>query len=585
MNYPLEVEELLNIKLLINEQTVLVKELPVEDQIDYLIDEHFDVFRSDVFKTWRVQNCYSVSNKDSQKVLFSFNKAQQHFVENVLLKGFRKVIVLKSRQLGFTTLVAIWFLDEVIFNPNKNALQVAHTQKDGSELFNNKVAYAVRNLCPAMLNLLDIQQNRANKVQFSYPDGSTSSLSVSNSGRSGTYSLLHLSELAKLSKLYPQRADEVVTGTLPAVPATNSLVIIESTAEGVVGLFYEKYMTAYKRRDKITPQHTVAEFYPVFYNWTWDVEQIEKTCSQGIIRVDQMEESEIDWASYQKEYNLSDKEMTFYYTKWIGAERDVNKLNQEFPTTEMDAFISTGANFFSTKKIFKELEKLQETEPEYKTYDWNGAAFVETEKTYSDKFEGLIIFTEPQPGKHYAVGGDVAEGLQTGDYSTAVVLGMDKQPKAVYKGHIEPDEYSKMVYALGVMYNKALMGVEFNKDGNWVNTELVRLQYPNMYLRTSFDDITQTMTRSYGWITNKQTRDIALGEFKSFFNSCADFPYKIILDEMVTFVRDKRGKPQAQHKAHDDIIMAAGIAYGMLAGKVESIKVETKSEFGKLLWH
>ena len=165
--------------------------------------------------------------------------------------------------------------------------------------------------------------------------------------------------------------------------------------------------------------HTVAEYKPVFYNWTWDKDQIEQATRNGCIPIKEMEESEIDWADFQKEYSLTDKEITYYYIKWIEAGRDINKFNQEFPTTEMDAFISTGANFFSTKKIFKELEKLQSEEPEQFYFEWDGTSFVETDKSYSDKFEGLIVFEHPQQGKNYVLGGDVAEGLMTGDWSTA----------------------------------------------------------------------------------------------------------------------------------------------------------------------
>lgn len=580
------IESLLETELLIDGYAMKAKEMPIEKQIEYLIDEHFDVFRSDESKLWRMQNLYYIITKDGEKSLFKFNPAQMDFVERYVLPGYQKIIVLKARQLGFTTLIALWFLDEIIFHPNRESLQIAHTQKDAGELFNRKIKYAIRNFCPAMKELVDMSADTKTTVEFSYGDGSRSKFNVANSGRSGTFHYLHISELAKLSKLFPSRADEVVTGTLPSVPKNEkTLVVIESTAEGVTGLFYDMYMQSYKRRDIIKPMHTVAEYKPVFYNWTWDKDQIEEATRNGCIPIKEMEESEIDWADFQKEYELSDKEITYYYIKWIEAGRDINKLNQEFPTTEMEAFISTGANYFSTKKIFKELEKLQSEEERYSTYEWDGTQFVESDKLYSDKFEGLIIYEHPQQGKNYVVGGDVAEGLMTGDWSTATVLGMDKMPKAVYRGHVDPDDYTNLVEALGKMYNTALLAIEFNKDGNWVNTELNRRGYTNMYLRTQFDDITQTVSTNFGWLTNKKTRDVALGEMKAFFNSCVNFPFKIILDEMVNFVRDKRGKPQAQSGKHDDVLISSAIAYGVLQGKVEQKVTDTTKLFSDLIWN
>lgn len=579
------IETILETELIIDGFVVKAKDMPVEKQVEYLIDEHFDVFRSDESKLWRMQHLYYIITKDGEKALFKLNEAQLDFVNRYILPGYQKIIVLKARQLGFTTLVALWFLDEIIFHPNRESLQIAHTQKDAGELFNRKVKYAIRNFCPAFKDLLDMSADTKTTVEFAYGDGSRSKFNVSNSGRSGTFHYLHVSELAKLSKLFPSRADEVVTGTLPSVPKNDkTLTIIESTAEGVTGLFYDMYMQSYKRRDIITPKHTVAEYKPVFYNWTWDKDQIKQAARNGCIPVSEMEESEIDWADFKQEHSLSDEEINYYYIKWIEAGRDINKLNQEFPTTEMDAFISTGANFFSTKKIFKELEKLQNEEPEQMTYEWDGTKFTESGKPYSEKFEGLIIFEHPQQGKNYVLGGDVAEGLLTGDWSTATVLGMDKMPKAIYRGHVDPDDYTNIVEYLGKMYNTALLAIEFNKDGNWVNTELNRRAYPNMYLRTQFDDLTQTVSTNFGWLTNKKTRDVALGEMKAFFNNITNFPFKIILDEMVSFVRDKRGKPQAQSGKHDDVIMATAIAYGVLQGKVEQKNVDKTQTFSKLIW-
>lgn len=57
-------------------------------------------------------------------------------------------------------------------------------------------------------------------------------MTVSNSGRSGTHNRVHVSEFAKLCAKYPAKADEIITGTIPSVPA-NGRMDIESTAEGM----------------------------------------------------------------------------------------------------------------------------------------------------------------------------------------------------------------------------------------------------------------------------------------------------------------------------------------------------------------
>ena len=78
----------------------------------------------------------------------------------------------------------------------------------------------------------------------------------------------------------------------------------------------------------------------MFYNWQFDVDEIRAAAEGGCIKVEDMQECEIHWKEYQKENNLTDEEINYYYLKWIGANKDIDKLHQEYPTTPMEAFPS-----------------------------------------------------------------------------------------------------------------------------------------------------------------------------------------------------------------------------------------------------
>lgn len=574
------IEEYLKIPVKMDGEVVIPNTLPIEKQVQYLIDTNFELLASPSSKKWRLSKLYYVMDKNARKVLFILNKAQEHFTTEVLGKGFKRIIILKSRQLGFTTLISIYFLDEIIFNPNNEALQVAHTLLASKEIFQKKIKYAINNLCEPMKRILTLSQMRAARAEFSYPDKSTSAISTAASGRSGTYRLLHVSELAKLARAYPDKATEVITGTIPSVPIDGT-IIIESTAEGQNSIFYEMYMAGYRRKDKITPQLSKAEFYPVFYNWTWDEEEIRKANADGIIPVTSMEECEINWEVFQEENNLTNEQMTYYYVKWIQSGRDINKLHQEFPLTEMEAFVSTGANFFNLKKINDFYNKIgPEEEAEWKRFSYADG------KIFPDYQGNIYIKEEPQPGKLYVGGGDVAQGLSTGDYSTFFILGADKRICLFFRGHIEPDEYSKLVRILGARYNNALLGIESNADGNWVNMDIVNNNYPNIYLRTSFDDITKTTTQSYGWRTDVNTRKNMLDGARVHFNSLSELNCKPLLQEMMIFVRNKRGKPEAAlgRDNHDDLIIGWAIAIAILGTQQERINETPKTSFMHLLY-
>ena len=87
-----------------------------------------------------------------------------------------------------------------------------------TDIFDKKAKFAIMNLPDEIKRIFNFKTSSKTKLQVEFGDGSVSSFGVSLSGRSGTYHYVHISEYAKLSKQFPQRAEEVITGTLPAVP-------------------------------------------------------------------------------------------------------------------------------------------------------------------------------------------------------------------------------------------------------------------------------------------------------------------------------------------------------------------------------
>lgn len=506
-----------------------------------LLKEKPDVLRD---KMWRLENLYIINTKSDGKSVFKLTRAQRHFLENIRNRN----IILKSRQLGFSTLITLWILDECLFKPNKEGLAIAHVKEGMTDIFDKKAKFAIMNFPDEIKAVFNFKTNSKTKLQILFADGSVSSFGVALSGRSGTYQYVHISEYAKLSKMFPARAEEVMTGTLPAVPM-DGYVFIESTAEGANGSYYDTFMEALDAKAKNTEALFKVQFYPHFYNWTWDDMELSKITD--VIPVSAMERGNINWEEYQKQHNLSDKEMTYYYMRWISLKKDVDRLNQEYPTTPEEAFISTGKPYFDQRKILE--CKMMVQEPEY--YDIVGKEVV-------DVYAGpLMVWEKPKPNKNYVVGGDTAEGLHHGDFSTLTVIDVETRDIcAIYKSRIPPDEFYEVCIAVGNWYNGALLAVEVNKDGLWVNNELERSGYQNLYYRQRIDDVTKQVSKSFGWRTDRQSRDSLLTELRAIFSD-KHFVQSPLLDEMLSFVRNARGKPEAQLGKHDDVIMSTGIAY------------------------
>ena len=521
-------------------------------------------------KRWRLDNLYWLITKDGKKEPFAMNRAQAHFFLNYLSvpgKIYHRHIILKARQLGFTTFIDLFILDDILFNTNKEGIIIAHKVQDATEIFDKKIDFAIRNMAPEVKGAyFKINHNSARKIQvivdYGPEQGSTSSIAVSVSGRSGTYHMVHISEFAKMCVLFPKRAEEVETGTFPAVPF-DGFIFIESTAEGMAGRFYEIFNENWLNRDKISPQLSQVQFLPHFYNWQYDDMEMRKI--KEIIPADRMDECEIDWVEYQKENSLTDLEITYYYMKWLqfggkGGTDAVKKLHQEFPTTPEEAFLSTGQSYFPIAKV---ASLLAQVKPGVKgELSTNEKGEIEFLPTSSGNFE---MFKPPEIGTRYIVGGDTAEGLAHGDAQVLYVINHKTEDcDGVYRSQVPPDELAIEAYKLGKFYNWALLGIEANKDGLWVNDALEKMGYINLYARKVFDDITQKITHFFGWKTTSSTRPFALTSLKAaFLRKSGGFP-AVLLNEMFSFIRNVKGKPEAMAGKKDDVVMASAIGYAIL---------------------
>lgn len=270
-------------------------------------------------KKWRIDNLYKIRDKKQSLIKFKRNRAQEHFNKYKWTRN----LILKSRQLGFTTDEAVDSLDDALFNRNTECLLIAHNLDAGKAIFDKKIELAWKNMHPQLQGLYKVDANTAQTLKFEFGDGSFSSIAVDTNGRSGTYNRIHITEFADVCKKFPNKVKDIIEGTIPAVP-TNGRVDIESTSQGASGEFYEMFMHAWERSDPTLP----VEYKAHFYNWTWDEE------------IDTLEPVDVPekFKEYQTIHNLTDSQITYYYYKWLSLNRDWNSLHKEYPTTPEEAF-------------------------------------------------------------------------------------------------------------------------------------------------------------------------------------------------------------------------------------------------------
>lgn len=285
-------------------------------------------------KEWRINNLYKIRNKAGSLVKFSPNRTQRHYSQNLHTRN----LILKSRQLGFTTYESIDCLDDVLFTPNIDVLLIAHNLEAGESIFNKKISFGWEKLPDTIKSLYKVDAKTSKTLKFDFGEKGFSSLAVDTSGRSGTYQRVHLTEFADLCKKFPKKVPDIIEGTIPAIPS-NGRIDIESTSQGASGEFYDMFMEAWERG---APVHQ-AEYKAHFYNWTWDDEEIDNISLP--IPFSAMQQGE-KFQTYAEKHSLTDAQITYYYLKWLSLNKKWNSLKREYPTTPQEAFEAVSEGTF-----------------------------------------------------------------------------------------------------------------------------------------------------------------------------------------------------------------------------------------------
>ena len=208
-------------------------------------------------QSWRLNNLYYVINENGEKVLFQMRTAQERFFKSLHYYN----IVLKARQLGFTTFIDLIALDMVIFRKNFTAVIIAETKEKAADIFEKKVVFPYENL-PRELKEWCSVSSHTKTGELRFKNGSMVKVMVS--ARSGTCQFLHVSEYGPVCAKSPAKAKEILTGSFPAIHA-GGFCFVESTAMGNSGYFYDMVQSAKYRglaEKKLLPQEFKLHFFP-----------------------------------------------------------------------------------------------------------------------------------------------------------------------------------------------------------------------------------------------------------------------------------------------------------------------------------
>ncbi len=492
-------------------------------------------------REWRMNHLYKIRNKDGEIVVFQPNEAQEHFDANRHTRN----IILKSRQIGFTTYECIDELDEALFSRKKNieSAVIAHTLDDAEDIFTNKISFAWNNFNEKLQPFWFVDKQTAKRLRFGLKGKDSkifNTLSVTNSARSGTFSRIHSTELSYLDKHYPRKSEEIIAGAVPALPPSGRFDI-ESTARGTEGHFYNMCMEAHERNMRgYKPKE--KEFRLHFYNWCWDEFEIGKITKQHVQEC--REELPREFKDIQELYGYTDQQITCYYFYWISLGRNWELLKQEYPNTVEEAFAAKVDILFDIIQVNK-----QRGITGRKSNNW-------------------IYYRDYDASHVYGVGVDVAEGIGRDASAICIWDFTVNEVVATYASNtIPPDILAYECVAGGSTYGNAVVAVERNNHGHATLSKLKEI-YPNEKIYKEFKDekVGGQHTMKWGWNTNGATKPKMFYEMSTAVNEeSVKINSENLLSEMRTYTSEQLQvmKATADQTRHWDLLTACVIGWQM----------------------
>jgi hypothetical protein len=227
-----------------------------EDDQPADVDPEYEELRTNLLdREWRLDNLYFIQNASGQVVKFVRNSAQLDYWRELWYRN----VILKARQLGFSTFICILILDACLFNSNIETGLIDYTLDDAKKKL-AKIKFGYEHLPTLLKEAVSLVKDNEDEIRFS----NGSSIQVGTSHRGGTLQELHVSEMGRISAETPDKAKEIKAGAFGTVHA-GQMVHVESTPKGTGGEFHDmvkRAQDAQKEKRQLSPLDFKLHFYP-----------------------------------------------------------------------------------------------------------------------------------------------------------------------------------------------------------------------------------------------------------------------------------------------------------------------------------
>lgn len=478
---------------------------------------------------------------------FRPNWAQREFlaeIERQLGAGRPvRIVVLKARQLGISTATEAVLFWRAFLVHHSFGLVIAHEQDASEHLIGmTRLYWDTFPFKP----LFHAKYHSKREIAWTETGSSVRIATAANvgAGRARTIQALHASEVA-----FWDFPDEIMLGMRQTIPTSpGSIIVLESTANGVGNWFHETWMAA---------EQGEVEYVPMFFPWWRHPEYSASGAGLSLPDLGKLDSEE----RALRKLGVDDDHLA--WRRWAIANLAGGKtedFHQEYPSTPEEAFVTSGANMFPPDRLRDCYEAMPGGQGRLiATDDGVRLRFV------PDPTGPLTIFRQPSKDLdwgQYFVGGDPAHA-GGGDYACAQVINRRMYEQvAVWHGKIDPISFADELVKIARYYNDAEIAPEVEGPGYATIGRLVSLDYPHLWRHRWADRPPGKIAPMFGWSTNWKRKDWMLAEVgKLIIDGSLTIHDRRTYEEFrnYTILKDNAYGP-ADPQGHDDCVMALGIA-------------------------
>ena len=182
---------------------------------------------------WRLGHLYSIRTREGAIIPFRPRLQQQQIIHLIYRQDYRRIIILKARQLGFSTLLGVVCADRLCFGTGQQISLIDQTLEDARHKLRDITLVAYESLDPALKKELPITRSNTGElaVKFTrHEEAKSNTMFAGTHARGGANSFLWVSEWGVIQATDLARSEEILTGALPSVG--DGVCVVETTWKG-----------------------------------------------------------------------------------------------------------------------------------------------------------------------------------------------------------------------------------------------------------------------------------------------------------------------------------------------------------------